>query len=91
MDAWQGMRVGVSKQEPLGKFYSPEVLSVLLDGVNGLSHWGILQGRGDLAGAAMAELPIAQAVGEVTAGTAEPRTAAAKAARTLRSILRSLS
>lgn len=89
-DAWRGMPVGIGKHEPLGKFYSADVLSILLEGVNDLSHWGILQGRGDLAGAAMAELPIAEAVGEVTAGTADPRAAAAKAARTLRSILRSL-
>lgn len=89
-DAWRGMAVGVGKQEPLGKFYSADVLSVLLEGVQDLSHWGILQGRGDLAGAAMAELPIAEAVGEVTVGTADPSAAADKAARTLRSILRSL-
>jgi multiple sugar transport system substrate-binding protein len=88
--AWRDMPVGAGKREPLGTFYSPDVLSVLLHGVNDLSHWGILQGRGDLAGAAMAELPIAEAVGEVTAGAADPRTAAGKAARTLRSILRSL-
>ena len=89
-DAWRAMPVGVGKREPLAKFYSADVLSVLLDGVKDLNHWGILQGRGDLAGAAMAELPIAEAVGEVTAGTADARTAAGKAARTLRSILRSL-
>jgi multiple sugar transport system substrate-binding protein len=89
-DAWRAMPIGVGKREPLAKFYSADVLSVLLDGVKDLSHWGILQGRGDLAGAAMAELPIAEAVGEVTAGTADARTAAGKAARTLRSILRSL-
>lgn len=89
-DSWRDMPLGASKQERLGKFYSADVLSVLLEGVNDLSHWGILQGRGDLAGAAMAELPIAEAVGEVTAGTADPSTATATAARTLRSILRSL-
>ncbi|WP_309109007.1 extracellular solute-binding protein [Arthrobacter sp.] len=89
-DTWRAMPVGVGKREPLGRFYSAEVLSILLEGVNDLSHWGILQGRGDLAGAAMTELPIAEAVGEVTAGTADPSTAASKAASTLRSILRSL-
>lgn len=89
-DGWRAMSVGMSEKEPLGKFYSPDVLSVLMHGVQDLNHWGILQGRGDLAGAAMAELPIAEAVGQVTSGAADPRTAAAKAAATLRSILRTL-
>jgi multiple sugar transport system substrate-binding protein len=89
-DGWRAMSVGMSEKEPLGKFYSPDVLSVLMQGVQDLNHWGILQGRGDLAGAAMAELPIAEAVGQVTSGAADPRTAAAKAAATLRSILRTL-
>ncbi|MFJ5699540.1 ABC transporter substrate-binding protein [Arthrobacter sp. NPDC093139] len=89
-DGWRAMPVGMSEKEPLGKFYSSDVLSVLMHGVQDLNHWGILQGRGDLAGAAMAELPIAEAVGQVTSGAADPRTAAAKAAATLRSILRTL-
>lgn len=89
-DGWKAMPMGMGEKEPLDKFYSPDVLGVLLQGVKDLDHWGILQGRGDLAGAAMAELPIAEAVGQVTVGAADPRAAAAKAAATLRSILRTL-
>ena len=84
------MPAGAGTSEPLGKFYSPEVLSVLLQAVNHLTHWGILEGQGDLTGAAIAELPIAQAVEEVTAGTADTRPAAEKAARTLHAILQTM-
>lgn len=89
-DAWKAMPVGIGQKEPLENFYSPDLLSTLLQGANDLKHWGILHGHGDLAGAAMTELPIAKAVGEVTSGGADPRTAAKKAATTLRSILGSL-
>lgn len=89
-DAWKAMPIGTGQKEPLEKFYSPDLLSSLLQGTNDLKHWGILQGHGDLAGAAMTELPIAKAVGEVTSGAADPRTAAKKAAATLRSIMGSL-
>lgn len=89
-DAWAKMPAGVGKQEPLGKFYSQDVLSVLLRGPEDVGHWGIIQGQGDLAGAALTELPIAKAVSDVTAGRADPKAAAHKAAVSLRSILGSV-
>lgn len=89
-DAWKTLPLGSGKTDPLDKFYAEDVLSVLQNGAKDLKHWGILQGRGDLAGSAMRELPIAKAVGEATSGAADPRTAVKKAAATLRSILRSL-
>jgi multiple sugar transport system substrate-binding protein len=84
------MPAGIGKQEPLGKFYSQDVLTVLLQGAEEVGHWGIIQGQGDLAGAALTELPIAKAVSDVTAGRAEPKAAAQKAAASLRSILGSV-
>ena len=89
-DAWTKMPAGVGKQEPLGKFYSQDVLAVLLRGPEDVRHWGIIQGQGDLAGAALSELPIAKAVSDVTAGRADPKAAAHKAAVSLRSILGSM-
>lgn len=89
-DAWKTMPMGPGKKEPLGKFYSQDVLSVLLQGPEELGHWGIIQGRGDLVGASLAELPIAKAVSDVTAGRAEPKAAAHRAAASLRSILGSM-
>lgn len=87
IDAWKAMPAGIGKQEPLGKFYSQDVLSVLLRGPEDVKHWGIIRGRGDLAGAALTELPIAKAVSDVTSGGADPKAAAHKAAASLRSIL----
>lgn len=89
-DAWKTMPAGIGKQEPLGKFYSQDVLSVLLRGPEDVRHWGIIQGQGDLAGVALTELPIAKAVSDVTAGRADPKAAAHGAATTLRSILGSV-
>lgn len=89
-DAWRALPVGLGMKEPLSKFYASDVLSALLKGVDDVKHWGIIQGRGDLAGAALTELPVAKAVRDVTVGKVDPTTAAKTAAASLRSILRSL-
>jgi len=89
-DAWQTLPAGVDRKEPLENFYSEEVLSALQTGVEDLRLWGIPQGQGDLAGAALGELPIAKAVADVANGGVDPETAAQQAAETLRSIQDSL-
>jgi multiple sugar transport system substrate-binding protein len=89
-DAWRALPAGLGKKEPLSRFYPSDVLSVLLKGVDDVKHWGIIQGRGDIAGAALTELPVAKAVHDVTAGKVDPKTAAKTAAASLRSILGSL-
>lgn len=89
-DAWRALPAGLGKTEPLGKFYAQDVLGVLLQGIDHVKHWGIIQGRGDLAGAALTELPVAKAVHDVTVGKVDPTTAAKTAAASLRSILGSL-
>ncbi|MFE4543872.1 ABC transporter substrate-binding protein [Arthrobacter sp. NPDC056727] len=89
-DAWMSTPITAGHSERLGGIYARDVLSALLQGSNDLEHWGIVQGHGDLAGAAMAELPIAKAVSDVAAGRAGPQAAATKAAASLRSILKSM-
>lgn len=89
-DAWQTLPAGVDRKEPLENFYSDEVLSALQTSVDDLLLWGIPQGQGDLAGAALGELPIAQAVADVANGGVDPETAAQQAAEALRSIQDSL-
>lgn len=89
-EAWMSAPIAAGRSERLGSIYAQDVLSMLLQGSNDLKHWGIVQGHGDLAGAAMAELPIAKAVSDVAAGHAGPQAAATKAAASLRSILKSL-
>ncbi|WP_235046786.1 hypothetical protein [Arthrobacter nitrophenolicus] len=89
-DKWKTMPAGVDKKEPLGNFYSEDVLSVLEQGPDELKRWGITQGQGDLVGAALGELPIAKAVSDVTSGGVDPETAAKQAADSLKSIKDSL-
>ncbi|WP_299166500.1 ABC transporter substrate-binding protein [uncultured Arthrobacter sp.] len=89
-DAWQTLPAGVDRKEPLENFYSEEVLQALQTGVDDLLLWGIPQGQGDLAGAALGELPIANAVAEVANGGVDPETAVQQAAETLSSIQDSL-
>jgi multiple sugar transport system substrate-binding protein len=89
-DAWMSIPVATGRTERFGSVYGKDVLATVLQGPKDLEHWGIVQGHGDLAGAAMTELPIANAVSEVVAGRAEPQAAATKAAASLRSILKSI-
>ena len=89
-DAWMSIPVAAGRTEHFSSVYAKDVLSTLLQGSNDLKHWGIVQGQGDLTGAAMVELPIAQAVSDVVGGRAQPQAAAAKAAASLRSLLKSL-
>jgi len=89
-DAWQTLPVGVDTKAPLAKFYPAEVLKGLQSGLNDLSRWGITQGQGALIGASYAELPVAQAVSEVTNGGVDAKTATKKAAEALQSIQSSL-
>ena len=89
-DKWKEMPAGVDRKEPLGNFYSNDVLSILEQGPDELKRWGITQGQGDLVGAALGELPIAKAVSDVTSGGVDPETAAKQAAESLRSIQGSL-
>ncbi len=85
------MPAGVDKKEPLGNFYSEDVLlRPWRQGPDDLKRWGITQGQGDLVGAALGELPIAKAVSDVTSGGVDPETAAKQAAESLRSIQGSL-
>jgi multiple sugar transport system substrate-binding protein len=89
-EAWMSTPVAAGRPERLGSVYAKDVLSTLLQASNDLEHWGIVQGHGDLAGAAIGELPIAKAVSDAAAGRAEPQAAAAKAAASLRSMLKSM-
>jgi multiple sugar transport system substrate-binding protein len=89
-DAWSALPVAAGRTERFGNVYAKDVLSALLQASNDLKHWGIVPGHGDLAGAALAELPIAKAVSDVTAGRAGPQEAASKAAASLRAILTSV-
>ena len=89
-EAWMSLPVATGRTERFGSVYGKDVLATVLQGSEDLEHWGSVQGHGDLAAAAMSELPIAKAVSDVAEGRAEPQAAAAKAAASLRSILKSM-
>src|SRR5665647_384522 len=89
-DAWKTLPVGVDTKAPLANFYPADVLKELQDGINNVSRWGITQGQGALVGASYGELPVAQAVSDVTNGGADAETAAEEAAAALVSIQGSL-
>jgi multiple sugar transport system substrate-binding protein len=90
IDVWKTLPVGVDTKAPLANFYSADVLKGLQDGINNVSRWGITQGQGALVGASYGELPVAQAVSDVTNGGVDAKTAAKKAAAALPSIQNSL-
>jgi multiple sugar transport system substrate-binding protein len=64
------MDVGVDTKAPLSQFYGPEVIEALTAGTDTLKRWAIPQGQGDLLGAIQGEQPVANAVNEVSNGTA---------------------
>jgi multiple sugar transport system substrate-binding protein len=89
-DTWKKLPTGVDTKAPLANFYPAEVLNGLQGGLANISRWGITQGQGALIGASYSELPVAQAVSDVTNGGVDAKTAAKEAAAALQSIQDSL-
>lgn len=90
VDAWETLPAGVDTKAPLSEFYPPEVLETLKRSPEPFSRWGITQGQGNLIGASLGELPIPQAIGDLTGGGLDAPGAAEQAAAALRVIQGSL-
>lgn len=88
-DMWATLPAGVDTKAPLSDFYAPEVLEAVAAGPDDLARWGITQGQGTLLGALQGELPVAEAVSQVTQGD-DPAEAAATAAEAVRAIAESI-
>lgn len=86
VDAWGTLPAGVDRKAPLSDFYGPEVIEQLQNGVDTISRWGITQGQGDLIGATLGELPVAQAVSAVTTEGAASQEAAEQAQQAVQAI-----
>jgi len=86
VDAWQTLPIGVDTKAPVSDFYGPEVVEQLEGGLGAVSVWGITQGQGDLVGASLGELPVAQAVSGVTTEGLSGQEAAAQAQDAVQSI-----
>ncbi|MFX4272382.1 ABC transporter substrate-binding protein [Propionibacteriaceae bacterium Y1685] len=85
-DAWQQLETGVDTRKKLSDVYDAETLQVLTDGPETFQRWGIEQGKGALAGAMLAELPVPKALAEVVAGKADGAKAAADAQKAVEDI-----
>lgn len=81
IEAWRQSPVGVDRKALLRDLFPPESVAALEGGLLTMNQW-----EGDLVGASLGELPVAQAVFEATVGGSDPRTALRKAAGSLREI-----
>jgi multiple sugar transport system substrate-binding protein len=91
VDAWKALPSGTTTKAPLSKFYPQSVIQQLTESPEKMSLWAVPQGQGALAGALLAEQPVAKAINSmVTGGTSGPDAAknAADAARTIQSTLK---
>ncbi len=79
VDAWRKMPAGVDTKAPLSKFFDDDVLTSLQESPDTIQRWAITQGAGALLGATLSELPVAEAVNEVTTGQVDGEGAAKKA------------
>jgi multiple sugar transport system substrate-binding protein len=89
-EAWNHLRTGVERRQPLSELYPPAVLRVLATSTDTMSRWGFPQGQGRLVGAQLVELPIPQAVAATVNGTLDATTAAEQAQADVEKIARSV-
>jgi multiple sugar transport system substrate-binding protein len=80
VDDWYGMKIGVTRFEPLDQLYPKPFLNTLLAGVSNMRRWGITEGQGALVGATEGSLPVPQAIGAMAGGDHVPAAATAQQA-----------
>jgi multiple sugar transport system substrate-binding protein len=66
--AWGGLKAGVDTKAPLSDFYSPDVITSIVDGPKSFARWGFPQGQGALVGATLGELPVPKAISDMVNG-----------------------
>ena len=89
-DGWANLEAGVDTKAKLSSVYSPEVLATLQKSPDTFQRWGIEQGKGALAGAMLAELPVPKALNTVITGKADATQAAAQAQKAVEEIAKGL-
>jgi multiple sugar transport system substrate-binding protein len=90
IDEWTGLPAGVDTKAPLSDFYDPETLEALKTAPDTIQRWAITQGAGELLGATLSELPVAQAANKVSTGEIDGQQAAQEADQDVTSIQESL-
>jgi multiple sugar transport system substrate-binding protein len=91
IDAWSELPAGVDTKAPLSDFFDAEVLDALRTSPDTIQRWAITQDAGELLGATLSELPVAQAVNQVTTGEVDGGEAAQQADEDVTAIQESLS
>ncbi|UNX55684.1 extracellular solute-binding protein [Georgenia sp. TF02-10] len=79
-DAWADLDAGVDTRAPLSDFYDEQTLDILTSVGETIDRWALPQGQGPLLGSFTAELPLAGAISDMTAGSLSPDQAAEQAA-----------
>jgi multiple sugar transport system substrate-binding protein len=88
--AWNHLRTGVDRKEPLSDVYPPDVLDVLRTSTETMNRWGFPQGQSRLAGAQLEGLPIPGALAAALGGKLDAATAAQQAQADMEKIARSV-
>ena len=89
-DGWANLEAGVDSKAKLSSIYSPEVLKELTNSPDTFQRWGIEQGKGALAGAMLAELPVPKALSAELNGKVDAAGAAAQAQKDVEEINKGL-
>ena len=89
-DGWANLEAGVDSKAKLSSIYSPEVLKELTNSPDTFQRWGIEQGKGALAGAMLAELPVPKALSSELNGKVDAAGAAAQAQKDVEEINKGL-
>jgi hypothetical protein len=79
LKGWAELETGVDTKAKLSDIYGKEVLSELTSSPSTFHRWGIEQGKGALAGAMLAELPVPKALNDLLNGKVDAAGAAAEA------------
>ncbi len=78
IEGWSMLETGVDRRAPLGDFYSPEVLQILIEGATGFDRWGFAEGQGALVSGIYTELPVPVNLRDVIDGRMSGEEAAAE-------------
>ncbi|HVD20254.1 MAG TPA: bicyclomycin resistance protein, partial [Propionibacteriaceae bacterium] len=89
-DGWANLEAGVDTKAKLSSIYSPEVLKELTNSPDTFQRWGIEQGKGALAGAMLAELPVPKALSNQLNGKVDAAGAAEEAQKAVEEINKGL-
>jgi multiple sugar transport system substrate-binding protein len=89
-DGWGDLEAGVDKKAKLSSVYSASVLETLKKSPDTFQRWGIEQGKGALAGAMLAELPVPKALNTMITGKADATQAANQAQKAVEEIAKGL-